>query len=280
MNSVKCPTCQAVLPEKELAGGWCETCGKRIPAAVVSQSGIQSDREAWRTEGEAPSGGRRFFDGSRALLCLIGLALITVGYKEWKVSLGSDVTPADVDLARLEAGDALPQQHVRIGKHVRLYPATIYVIEQRDKREDDPPIKHSFFPIISVKNSLFDRLAEFDEAGKDNDRQAAKPQLRDFKVLVKTGLYQRVSAIPREITTEEGISGLIINRIDSLRSDEAALIREQFPFIDTDQLLILEAGRQPKSLVHSLGMVAIGLMLFLPALVTLVRRRSLRSPAK
>jgi hypothetical protein len=36
VSEVKCPNCNAVLPAHEIAGGWCESCGKRIPASVLA----------------------------------------------------------------------------------------------------------------------------------------------------------------------------------------------------------------------------------------------------
>jgi hypothetical protein len=38
VSEVKCPHCNAVLPQEEITAGWCENCGKRIPAYVVSAS--------------------------------------------------------------------------------------------------------------------------------------------------------------------------------------------------------------------------------------------------
>ena len=36
MKSVTCPNCRAVLPPQEIADGWCESCGKRLPPFVLS----------------------------------------------------------------------------------------------------------------------------------------------------------------------------------------------------------------------------------------------------
>jgi hypothetical protein len=36
MQDVICPFCQAVLPTQEVVDGWCETCGKRLPSAVLA----------------------------------------------------------------------------------------------------------------------------------------------------------------------------------------------------------------------------------------------------
>ena len=42
MTTIHCPTCNAALPQKELADGWCETCGKKIPPFLLSGSGSGS----------------------------------------------------------------------------------------------------------------------------------------------------------------------------------------------------------------------------------------------
>ena len=30
-----CPNCSAILPDRELAAGWCESCGKKLPEALI-----------------------------------------------------------------------------------------------------------------------------------------------------------------------------------------------------------------------------------------------------
>jgi hypothetical protein len=38
MNGVRCPNCEATIPPQEVAGGWCETCGKKIPPWAAAQA--------------------------------------------------------------------------------------------------------------------------------------------------------------------------------------------------------------------------------------------------
>jgi hypothetical protein len=35
MTTLNCPFCSAALPPKELEEGWCDTCGKKLPSAMV-----------------------------------------------------------------------------------------------------------------------------------------------------------------------------------------------------------------------------------------------------
>jgi hypothetical protein len=36
MNAAKCPSCEVALPPSEVAAGWCEACGKRLPASITA----------------------------------------------------------------------------------------------------------------------------------------------------------------------------------------------------------------------------------------------------
>jgi hypothetical protein len=45
LADISCPSCNAVLPEHEVADGWCESCGKKIPAYILhSETGELSSR--------------------------------------------------------------------------------------------------------------------------------------------------------------------------------------------------------------------------------------------
>ncbi len=37
--SIKCPNCQATLGPRDVAEGWCDNCGKKIPSFVVTEAG-------------------------------------------------------------------------------------------------------------------------------------------------------------------------------------------------------------------------------------------------
>jgi hypothetical protein len=36
MPEISCPFCHTGLPPQEVAGGWCETCGKKLPSAMLA----------------------------------------------------------------------------------------------------------------------------------------------------------------------------------------------------------------------------------------------------
>ena len=45
MSATKCPNCRAVLPKSELAAGWCDACGQKIPLFVYEEIGQEAPEE-------------------------------------------------------------------------------------------------------------------------------------------------------------------------------------------------------------------------------------------
>jgi hypothetical protein len=55
MGSIACPNCQASLPAGEIAAGWCESCGKKLPTWLLQGapgSGRGPDRQSASSESE------------------------------------------------------------------------------------------------------------------------------------------------------------------------------------------------------------------------------------
>ena len=55
------------------------------------------------------------------VIVLVGVCLAYFGYQEYRVGADASAEPVDVELADLEAGNPLPDTHIKIGRHHRLY---------------------------------------------------------------------------------------------------------------------------------------------------------------
>jgi hypothetical protein len=79
MSNAKCPNCDATLPASELAEGWCETCGKRLPGMVAVASG-RAPRSESRPGRKRPGAKKITFGGVVVLtICMaISLAAATI----------------------------------------------------------------------------------------------------------------------------------------------------------------------------------------------------------
>jgi hypothetical protein len=45
MGATKCPNCRVALPQKEMASGWCDACGQKIPLFVYEECGMETPEE-------------------------------------------------------------------------------------------------------------------------------------------------------------------------------------------------------------------------------------------
>src|SRR4051794_31317423 len=83
MNAAKCPSCGVDLPPSEVASGWCEACGKKVPAYITAGP-TREERAAERSPGDArgksPS---RLPTFAYALVALLVLALVGLRVKQW-----------------------------------------------------------------------------------------------------------------------------------------------------------------------------------------------------
>jgi uncharacterized protein YjeT (DUF2065 family) len=94
MDAFRCPVCDASLPRQEAADGWCESCGKRLPLALVHRAeGIPGHNRYARS----------FEDRSDLSVRFAGLFALAIGscltywgiygplasaiHHEWRVSL-------------------------------------------------------------------------------------------------------------------------------------------------------------------------------------------------
>jgi hypothetical protein len=69
MTEQHCPHCNARPNESEIADGWCDTCGKRLPSWVASGS-----RPATAATGSAPAASRpRFLPWAVTAVVISGL---------------------------------------------------------------------------------------------------------------------------------------------------------------------------------------------------------------
>jgi hypothetical protein len=53
MDPVICPNCKATLPPQEVEYGWCENCGKKLPAWITSHTPGSHQRPAYDREDDA-----------------------------------------------------------------------------------------------------------------------------------------------------------------------------------------------------------------------------------
>jgi hypothetical protein len=200
-----------------------------------------------------------------------GCVLGWMGIQEYRVSSGASAEPQLVELAKLESGSAPQDNHLKLEKHVAVYPAVIYSYSQSkyDKSAPKPTTSVSFayYPVISTEHPFVGELAVYlarqKAAPKNQPPTGPVPMIKKFKVLVKTKRFKTVGDLPQMLKVEESLQGLVINKIKTLDKKEAELIKQSFPTLDLDDILIVEEGRKPSSGLKSWSMIIGGGVLVL-----------------
>jgi len=200
-------------------------------------------------------------------LVVIGGILCYFGYREFSVSRGATKDPLTVELMNLEKDSETGNSNLAVGEHWAIYPAVVYEYETSSPGEqvsDTSKVNFAYYPIISDKHQFFKKMmvlvAQYGDV--DSIPEKSFPSVDEFTVLVKTKRFGTVGSIPMDDWGEEkGVTGLVINRIKTLKGEERDLIQQSFPKVDLDKVLILEEGRTPTSSAGALGMIAGGALL-------------------
>lgn len=214
----------------------------------------------------------------KLIIIIAGGFLAFMGFEEYKVSEGTTGEAAALDVAALESGAVeVSNPHVMLGDHVASYWDCIYQYQQSKASTGEPGpdarVNHVYYPVISVNNPYLAEVAAFQKKYENSDTQPADseiPTIKQVAILAKTTEFKTIGDIPDGLADMTGLEGLIVNKIESLDSDEINLLRQGFPGFDPEKVLLLEVGRKPSSKVKSLGFMAGGGLLSLLGLGWLV----------
>ncbi|QDU90770.1 hypothetical protein Pla175_41830 [Pirellulimonas nuda] len=216
---------------------------------------------------------------TKALVVLGGAVLAYFGIQELRVGMSSTPEPVGVDLAEVESGAIIDNNHWLLSEHVAVFGAAIYEYEKwtgNGGKELDERTKCTwcYYPVMSYDHEYVRTIsaleAEYGSLDKLTDQEL--PALDGFKVLVRTKEFKTVGDIPSGLEGRNSVQGLVVSRIEGLGSDEKKLMSEGFPGLDLDDLLLLEAGRRPTSVAASSGMIAGGVALLVAGAVWMLRR--------
>ncbi len=211
---------------------------------------------------------------------IVGGIVGYLGFQEYKVSGGTTPEPQKVDLARLEAGEQVENNHILVGEHAAVYGATVYAYKD-DSLNARTPLEYVYYPIFSPEVPSIVIYGELKEqyGSWDNIPDGERPLIGNFAVLVKTRRFKTFGAIPNDlIRKESSVKGLVINRIKKLGAEESRLLKQSFPMINIEKVLILDQDRRPASFLRSWGFMILGAILILGGLASLVPRGG--SPAR
>lgn len=209
-------------------------------------------------------------------------AMIGGGFLAWdgigeiRVAGNASTEAVSTNLSDIESDSDWKENFLLIGEHVAINSELIYSYQIDDEVDGETPdemnINYCYYPIISwdhehfsQRDKLIELYGDFDSIPDDE-----YPSVDSFRVLVKTEKFKTVGDINFNWAVQESIQGLIINKLDSLDSDEEELIQSSFPNLDMKKVLILEEGRSPISPLKGYGFITLGSLLILGSIGALL----------
>jgi hypothetical protein len=187
-----------------------------------------------------------------AVFAFPGILLSAIGIGEWLEAGGASLDPVSVSLGDLDRGADLPDRHVTLGRHFALYDESVARFVAPEVPEEpghDERIKALYYPIVSP---------------------GYRAEAADFRVLVMTSRFATLGDVPSGTLDEPGLTGLVSGRTKPLRKPIPRLLRESFPGLDLDRVLLLVQDRHPIDRRLS-ALMLLGGMLLLAVAVKIVR---------
>ncbi len=219
---------------------------------------------------------------NRLLLVIAGIGVLIAwdGTKELRLSKGATVEPLAISLSEIEAGNVPDNPHLAVGEHWSMNHELVFSYStKRTETEGDPgPAQRldvSYYPIVATDNEYFRVLGDLLQLYGDFDSipEERLPQLETFHAIVRTDRFATVGDLPEPgWDVSPGVTGMVANRVRSLSTDEVALIRQSFPAVDLERVLIIEEGRKPSSATKSYGMIGGGALVAIAPLAGLAMR--------
>ncbi len=257
---MKCPKCFRALPDFEVKGGWCEGCGAKLPLLLPTGEARPDPPAVKQPDHEVKLSGCIWV--VCILVCIFGYGvwMAQTGWRDLRLALTAPDDAADCRIEDLEEGRP-PSGHVRIGRHVCLYPHHVF----SPLREADTA--QLMLPIYSVGHPAYRDW----RAAREEDAEARPDRLR---VVLRTRKYGNRTQIPPWTAEEETLTAAVIGGVDRISPEEAGLLREAFPGASLKDVIVIDEVLPPPGQAWALGRLVLGplLMLFVIWLVVTMFR--------
>ncbi len=189
---------------------------------------------------------------------------VTLTVTEW----GASVTPVPASIEDLEAGEEVPNQHMRLGEHVALYDSAVVAI--RVKKGQTAPVRGDrlawiIYPVVATQNPL----------ASDTQQDPVDGRVR---VMVKSSRYFSQAEIPQGNRKETSLSGMVVSNFTQLGIEEQKLLKQHLPGLDFSQLIVIKDRLKPQSLALKLGLIVGGLIVL--AIAIFAKRQSGKAPVE
>ena len=192
---------------------------------------------------------------------IFAAALVYGAFSELSLGRGTDGGPKTISCAELGDFGSRANPYIEMTDFLLCEQSYIY-------KEEYGKWKAVWIPAVPLEGVYHERVADLLDQGVP-DEEIPPPD--DVLVLVKLTSVKNEYDVSR-VGEQDTVTGMVVNRISSLGSEEKKLLREAYPGIDFDRCWIVHADRTPMSGSVIFGMLVGAVLLLVISLWPWVSR--------
>lgn len=197
-------------------------------------------------------------------LLIIGGMMIFFGAQEWRLASVASATPQQITCTQLEKNGPGNNAYVTVTK---FYNAPNLVYEKASANATE--WRRAWVPIFGQDSDYAKKIMMDAFMGKINKSNI--PPLTQINVLVKSNKIHN-TADAQAMENRGQVTGMVINKIESLNQKEREKMQEMYPNADLSKTWIIEEGREPAQPSKYMGLMGGGGLLALIGLATMFKK--------
>jgi len=219
---------------------------------------------------------------AKLALVFVGGSLTYTGFQEHSLAEQTPDEPLRIELDELEAGQRPQTSYIEVGPHYKYYDTYVYTYETRENapQPETPgpntriqmmchPAYSRHNPFVIQMRAVVATYPDLEEAPEE-----AFPELANPDLVICTKRFKTAAQLPDGLGQDgEPIHGIAKNGNEGLDLEDRRLLKEYFPDLDFQKLVVLEEGRSPMKASQTLGMMGFGAFLSLLGLGSMFARR-------
>lgn len=194
-------------------------------------------------------------------LVIVGGVLVFFGIQEMRLSSGCKNEPQKISCAQLCEKGTGENSHVEMTDFV--LPESVFVYNESTKGGGYTCI---WIPAVPIDGDYVKEYQKAMEAGTQ------PPTPTGLKVIVKSKSVKNEKDL-EALAGRDSIQGVVVNKIESIGSEEKKILVQSYPGSNIDTCLILEVGRKPAGMGKIAGFFAGGIVAAGLGIVLLISKK-------
>ncbi|MEX2216015.1 MAG: hypothetical protein WD768_18025 [Phycisphaeraceae bacterium] len=201
-------------------------------------------------------------------LMIGGAVLLYFGVQEMRLSSAAKAEPQTITCDNLAKNGPGDNAHIVLSDFILLAEGGVY----EAKSGSDTNWITFWAPLVPYGGEFHQEvMKKFDAAGKLTGEM---PHPKSIDVIFKTKSVKNEAALA-VVSQQDTLAGMVVNKIDTLGSEEKKLLASSYPGIDFDKCWIIEHGRKPAGMGKIAGFLGGGAgLILLPGIYLITRKNS------